>query len=120
MYRVLRERVRIPVPGGKLIEEIAGRVVSGHDAFSVAHMVAPPGWGEPPQTPEFGELTVMVRGTMRAEIGDGGEVVDVRAGESIWIEPNVRVRYSNPFTEENEYYAICVPAFTPDRARREP
>jgi mannose-6-phosphate isomerase-like protein (cupin superfamily) len=80
-------------------------------------MVAPPGWGEPAQTPRFAELTVMVRGTMRIEIGPG-EVVELRAGQAIWIEPDVTVRYSNPYETENEYYAICLPAFSPELAQR--
>ena len=120
-HQLIQAYTRIPVPGGKLIEEIAGRVNTGHAAFSMAHMVAPPGWGEPAQRPGFGELTVMVRGRMRVELGEGGaaEVAEVRAGQSIWVEPGVRVRYSNPFAAEGEYYALCVPAFAPDRAHRE-
>ena len=111
-YRLITNPTRIPVPGGKLIEEFLGRVNTGTDAFSLAHMVAPAGWGEPRQTPEFGELTIMVRGTMRIEVAGEAEV--------IWIEPGVPVRYSNPFPEENEYWAICMPAFHPDQAHRDP
>jgi mannose-6-phosphate isomerase-like protein (cupin superfamily) len=119
-HRLIQSYTRIPVPGGKLIEEIAGRVNTGHTAFSMAHMVAPPGWGEPAQRPQFGELTVMVRGRMRVELGEGGaELVELVAGQSLWVEPGVRVRYSNPFEAEGEYYALCVPAFAPDAARRE-
>lgn len=118
-HRVIEQPVRIPVPGGKLIEEIAGRASTGHEAFSFAHMVAPPGWGEPAQTPEFGELTVLVRGRMRIEIGPGPEIVELRAGQSLWLEPGVRVRYSNPYAEESEYYALCTPAFAPGAAHRE-
>ena len=119
-HRLIPTYTRIPVPGGKLIEEIAGRVNSGHAAFSMAHMVAPPGWGEPPQQPEFGELTVMVRGRMHVVLGppESAEIVEVPAGQAIWIEPGVRVRYSNPFAEESEYFALCVPAFAPDAAHR--
>jgi mannose-6-phosphate isomerase-like protein (cupin superfamily) len=113
---------RIPVPGGKLIEEVVGRVRTGTAAFSLAHMVAPPGWGEPAQRPEFGELTVMVRGRMRVELeaeGGAGEVVELAGGQSLWVEPGVRVRYSNPYPEESEYFAVCTPAFSPELARRE-
>jgi mannose-6-phosphate isomerase-like protein (cupin superfamily) len=116
-YRKVSARTRIPVPGGKLIEEIFGRVHTGTDAFSLAHMVAPPGWGEPAQTPAFGELTLMIRGRMRVEVD--GEVVELAAGEAFWIEPDVRVRYANPYPEESEYYAVCMPAFSPELARRE-
>jgi mannose-6-phosphate isomerase-like protein (cupin superfamily) len=120
-HRVITAPVRIPVPGGKLIEEIVGRVATGHTSLSVAHMVAPSGWGEPAQTPEFLEVTVMVRGTMRIEIGAPGahEVVELAAGQSIVIEPGVRVRYSNPYDAENEYYAVCLPAFSPETAKRD-
>jgi mannose-6-phosphate isomerase-like protein (cupin superfamily) len=116
-YVVVGDPTRIRVPGGKLIEEYFGRVRTGTSALSLAHMVAPPGWGEPAQTPRFAELTVMVRGTMRIEIGPG-EVVELRAGQAIWIEPDVTVRYSNPYETENEYYAICLPAFSPELAQR--
>lgn len=117
-YRIIPAPTRIPVPGGKVIEEHYGKVSSGSAAFSVAHMVAPPGWSEPAQIPEFGELTLMVRGRMRLEIG--AETLDLSAGQTIWIEPRVRVRYSNPFEEPNEYYAFCLPAFSPELAHRDP
>lgn len=117
-YTLVGDPTRIPVPGGKLIEEYFGRVRTGTDAFSLAHMVAPPGWGEPAQTPRFGELTIMVRGTMRIEIGEG-EVVELRARQAIWIEPDVRVRYSNPYEHESEYFAVCMPAFSPELAKRD-
>ena len=41
-YRLVTEPTLVPVPGGKLIEEIFGRVNTGTDEFSLAHMVAPP------------------------------------------------------------------------------
>ncbi len=117
----VRTATRIPVPGGKLIEEIVGRVNTGSDDVSVAHMVAPGGWSEPAQTPEFAELTIMVRGRMRVEIGPPGsaDVVELAAGETLRVEPGVRVCYANPFTDESEYYAVCLPAFALERAHRE-
>lgn len=116
-YRHVTRATTIPVPGGKLIEELVGRVNTGSDDFSLAHMVAPPKWSEPPQTPKFGELTLVIRGRLEIEV-DGEQVV-VSAGEVLWVEPSVRVHYRNPFDEESEYYAFCMPAFAPDRARRE-
>ena len=116
-YRLVTSATRIPVPGGKLIEELFGHVNTNTGAFSLAHMIAPGGWGEPAQAPEFGELTIMVRGTMLVEVG--GERVLVSAGQAIWIEPGQRVRYSNPGQVENEYYAVCIPAFSPQAAHRE-
>lgn len=107
----------VPVPGGKIIEEHVGRLASGDEGVSVAHMVAPPGWAEEPQAPAFDEVTVMVRGRMHVEI-EGGETVVVRAGESLVVPRGVRVRYSNPFAEASEYWAICTPAFAVDLAGR--
>lgn len=116
-YRLVEQATRIPVPGGKLIEELFGQVSTRTSAFSLAHMVAPPGWSEPAQCPEFGELTIMVRGAMQIE-ADGQDLV-VRAGQAFWVEPRVRVRYSNPFDQESEYFAVCIPAFQPDTVHRE-
>ena len=59
----------IPVPGNKEIREYVGRVNTKTEALSVAHMVSPPGWSEPGQTPEFAEYTVVLRGVMRVEPG---------------------------------------------------
>ena len=116
-YRLIDRYAQIPVPGGKKIEEIFGRVNTGAIDFSVAHMVAPAGWGEPRQVPEFGELTIMVRGSMRIEIGT--ETVELKAGQSLWVEPLQPIRYSNPGAEECEYFAVCFPAFSPDLAHRD-
>ena len=116
-FTLVTEPTRIPVPGGKLIEELFGEVNTGTKAFSLAHMVAPPGWSEPAQLPDFGELTIMLRGVMRVEVEESS--VDVSAGQAIWTEPGRRVRYSNPFDQESEYYAVCMPAFTPGGANRE-
>ena len=109
---------RIPVPGGKLIEEHVGRASTGTPSVSVAHMVAPPGWDEPFQRPEFDEVTIVVRGVMRVE-HDGGHV-DVGAGETVLCEAGARLRYSNPSdTEECAYWAVCAPAFSPETVHRE-
>ena len=44
---------------------------------------------------------------------------NLKAGQSIKIEKNTRVQYSNPFDEDCEYVAICLPAFSIDLANRE-
>ncbi len=116
-YTHIKRPTRVPGPGDKRIDEYVGRVNTQTDDVSIARMVAPPGWSEPAQTPAFAEITLMVRGTMRVEVG--GEVVEVRAGEAIRTEPGVRVRYSNPYGEENEYWAVCLPAFSIDTVHRE-
>jgi mannose-6-phosphate isomerase-like protein (cupin superfamily) len=114
----VRQPVRIPVPGGKLIEEHVGHASTGTDALSVAHMVAPAGWDEPFQTPAFDEVTIVIRGTMRVEHASG--VTDVGPGETVLCPAGERIRYSNPSgAEECEYWAVCAPAFSPASAGRE-
>ena len=49
----------------KLIDEYIGRVNSKTSTVSVAHMRSPEGWEEPGQTPEFEEVTVVLKGTLR-------------------------------------------------------
>ena len=117
MIKKITQPTRIPVPGNKIIEEHVGRVHTGTETLSVAHMIAPPGWDEPFQQPTFDEVTIVVRGTMRVE-HDGGEM-DVAAGETVLVEAGERIRYSNPFEAEAEYWAVCTPAFSPEAAHRD-
>lgn len=107
---------RVPVPGGKIIDEYVGRANTGSDALSVAHMVAPGGWAEPAQTPAFDEITVVLRGVLRVEGPDG--VLDVAAGQAVLTTAGETVRYSVPDVDGAEYVAICVPAFAPELAGR--
>ena len=116
-YRVVTQASSILVPGGKVIEELFGRVNTGSEEFSLARMVAPPAWSEPPQTPQFGELTIMPRGLLQIEVEE--ETVVLETGQALWVEPGVRVHYSNPFNDEAEYFALCIPAFSPGLANRE-
>ena len=89
MAELIEHPTRIPVPGGKVINEYVGVVNTGDEALSVAHMMAPGGWVEPAQKPDFDELTVVLRGCVRVE-HDGG-VFDVRAGQAV-RDPGGRAR----------------------------
>jgi mannose-6-phosphate isomerase-like protein (cupin superfamily) len=116
-YAHALEPAVIPVPGNKTIEEFLGLLNSGHSQVSVAHMIAPPGWGEPAQTPGFDEVTIVISGKMRAEIG--GDSIDIGPGQPFMAHKGHKVRYSNPFTEPAEYWAICLPAFSMETVNRE-
>ena len=107
----------VPTTDGKLIEEHFGADSLGAADQSIAHMVAPPGWSEPFQTPEFDEYTLMVSGQKRVETG--GDIIELSAGESLLIPRGSRVRYSNPFDAPAEYWSVCIPAFTPERVHRD-
>jgi mannose-6-phosphate isomerase-like protein (cupin superfamily) len=101
----------------KRIEEYAGRVNSGHSGVSVARMVSPAGWEEPGQRPEFEEITVVLRGTLRVEHQGGS--IDVQAGQAIVAHPGEWVRYSSPDPGGAEYVAVCLPAFSPSTVHRD-
>ena len=107
----------VPTTDGKMIKEHFGHASDGHSEISIAHMTAPAGWREPFQTPEFDEYTFIIRGRKQFIIED--ETIILEAGQSIKIERNTRVQYSNPFTEVCEYLAICTPAFSMDLVHRE-
>ncbi|MGZ4599700.1 MAG: cupin domain-containing protein [Oryzihumus sp.] len=116
MPRLITTPTRIPVPGGKVIDEHVGRVTTGTDAVSVAHMIAPPHWDEPFQTPAFDEVTLVLKGSVIVE-HDGGTTT-VTAGQSIITHAGERIRYSTG-DEGAEYVAVCTPAFSPDTVGRE-
>ena len=99
----------------KLIDEHVGRVNTGTEEVSVAHMRSPAGWVEPGQRPEFEEYTVVIAGMLRVE-HEGG-VIEVEAGQSIITHPGEWIRYSTP--NGAEYIAVCRPAFSPDTVHRD-
>src|SRR4029079_5094173 len=101
----------------KQIQEYAGRVNSGHDAVSVARMISPSGWEEPGQRPEFEEITVVLKGTLRVEHEKG--VLDVHAGQAVVTSPGEGIRYSTRVPEGAEYVAVCLPAFSPATVHRD-
>jgi mannose-6-phosphate isomerase-like protein (cupin superfamily) len=101
----------------KLIDEYVGRVNTHSEHISVARMQSPGGWEEPGQTPEFDEFTVVVRGTLRVEHEDGELLV--QAGQAVITPKGAWVRYSTPEPDGAEYYAICVPAFSPATVHRD-
>ena len=107
----------VPTTDGKVIKEHFGLASDGNSQISIAHMVAPAGWSEPFQTPEFDEYTFIIKGRKQFVIDD--EIIVLEAGQSIKINKNTRVQYSNPFTVACEYISICLPAFSIEHVNRE-
>ena len=121
MPELIAAPTRIPVPGGKVIDEYVGRVNTGTEAVSVAHMTAPANWEEPAQAPSFDEITVVLRGTVKVDVfsAEGGvETIGVPAGQAILTRAGERIRYSTG-DEETEYVAVCLPAFSPETVNRD-
>jgi len=116
-YIIQKSPFVVPTTDGKLIEEHFGLATNQNSQISIAYMVAPSGWSEPFQTPTFDEYTYIIKGKKQFIID--GETIILEAGQSIKIEKNTRVQYSNPFVEPCEYFAICLPAFSIDAVNRE-
>ncbi len=116
MPQLIESPSRIPVPGGKVIDEYVGRVSSSTAEFSVAHMRAPAGWEEPAQTPDFDEVTLVLAGSVRVE--HEGATLEVVAGQAVLTRAGERVRYSVGESGA-DYVAVCLPAFAPEMAHRD-
>ena len=116
-YLIQKSPFVVPTTDGKLIEEHHGKVATNNKQISIAHMVAPPKWSETFQTPEFEEYTYIISGKKQFVIEN--ETIVLEAGQSIKIEANTRVQYSNPFDAPCEYNSICTPAFDFEKVHRE-
>jgi mannose-6-phosphate isomerase-like protein (cupin superfamily) len=102
----------------KLIDEYVGRVNTGEERVSVAHMRSPEGWVEPGQRPEFDEYTVVLDGCLRVE-SEGADPLDVRAGQAVLGRAGEWIRYSTPEAGGAAYVAVCLPAFAPATVHRD-
>ena len=108
---------RVPTDDNKIIDEHFGKASYEAGDFSLARMIAPPGWQEPFQTPEFDEITLVLEGKKQIDISDKSIILE--PNQSLLVSAGTRVRYSNPFEKECIYISLCIPAFTPDRVNRE-
>jgi ethanolamine utilization protein EutQ (cupin superfamily) len=112
------EFTKIPSAGNKpkIIKEFIGRINSNTDEVSIAHMISPSGWLEPPQIPEFNEYTIVLKGELH--IRKEGQETIVRADEAFIAKKGVKIQYSTPGPDGAEYIAVCVPAFSTDKVHR--
>jgi mannose-6-phosphate isomerase-like protein (cupin superfamily) len=119
MPKLIPSPTRITAAGTqpKIIEEFIGRVNSGDERLSIAHMRSPAGWSEPGQTPEFDEYSVVLSGTLRVVSRDGS--LDVLAGQAVHVRAGEWVQYSTPSREGADYLSICLPAFSPQTVHRD-
>lgn len=105
-----------PREDGKIIDEHFGVLNTQQDAFSLAHMFAPPGWREPAQIAQFDEVVIVVVGTLAIEAD--GQQVYVDKGESCLVGRETQVTYANAHEDVPcEYWSLCMPAFRPERTQ---
>lgn len=90
---------------------------TGTSSVSVAKMMAPPGWTEPYQTPEFDEVVVVLSGVLTLQVGKKKE--RIAAGETGLVPAGQRVQYRNDGAAACEYVSVCAPAFRPQLAHME-
>ena len=119
MPELIQAPARVEAAGTKpkVIDEYVGRVNTGEDRVSVAHMRSPEGWVEPGQRPEFDEYTVVLAGCLRVEHEHGS--LDVRARQGVLVRGGEWVRYSTPEPGGASYVAVCLPAFSPETVHRD-
>ncbi len=115
----VRSATRIHAHGNqpKIIEEFIGRVNTGTEGVSVAHMQSPEGWSEPGQRPDFDEYTLVLRGTLHVAYKGGS--LDIHAGQAVIARKGEWVQYSSPYEGGADYIAVCSPAFSPTTVHRD-
>jgi probable rRNA maturation factor len=114
----IRKGKLIPREDGKRIEEFVGVANTGTSSVSVARMLAPPGWREPPQMPEFDEVVMVLKGTLT--LVQGRRATRIEANEIGFVPKGTRVVYRNDGGGACDYYSVCVPAFRSELAHMEP
>lgn len=114
----LRKGKLIPREDGKRIEEFVGAASTGTASASVARMLAPPGWSEPAQTPEFDEVVMVLRGELTLVVD--GKRERIGEGEVGLVPRGKRVVYRNDGQGACDYWSVCAPAFRPELAHMEP
>ncbi len=114
MIRKVTHGTIFPREDGKIIDEHFGVLNTKSDAFSLAHMTAPPAWREPAQIATFDEVVIVIHGMLAVEAD--GQRLTIEAGETCLIAKDTRVVYSNASQEDTcEYWSLCLPAFRPER-----
>ena len=102
----------------KLIDEYIGRVNSAHEESASPICAARADGWSPARTPEFDEFTVVLRGTLRVEHGEGA--MDVHAGQAVIAHtPANGYAIAHPVPDGAEYIAVCLPAFSPATVHRD-
>ncbi len=102
----------------KIIREFVGRVNTGEERISIAHMVSPGGWTEPGQRPDFDEYSVVIKGTLQVR-RKRGRPAKVTAGQAFIAKAGEWVQYSTPGPGRAEYVSVCLPAFSPETVHRD-
>lgn len=117
MPRIVGRSSRVVEAQGLTIEELAGNVATKDDRISIAHVKISEPTCEPWLTLHYDEWMCVLKGRMVLHYAEG-ETLEVKAGETVFIEKGERFQPVFP-DGGTEYIPVCLPAFRPDRCIRE-
>mmetsp|Transcript_37429 Transcript_37429/g.99021 ORF Transcript_37429/g.99021 Transcript_37429/m.99021 type:complete len:273 (-) Transcript_37429:246-1064(-) len=117
MPRVVGRAEKVVDFEGLTIEEYAGNVATKEDRISIAHVQVREPSSEPWLTLDYDEWMCVLKGRM-VLLHEGGEPMEVKTGETVFIARGERFRPTFP-EGGTEYVPVCLPAFRPDRCIRE-
>ena len=96
---------------GLTIDELAGNVATQNDRISIAHVKVANASSEPWLTLDYDEWMCVLKGRMVLLYEDGNKELEVKAGETVYIEQGERFRPMFP-DGGTEYIPVCLPALT--------
>jgi len=117
MPRIVGKATRVVEVGGLAIDELAGNVASHDDTLSIARVIVSEPTSEPWLTLDYDEWICVLKGIVEMHSGDGS-VLKVKEGETCFVEKGERFRPVFP-EGGTEYIPVCLPAFKPERCKRE-
>lgn len=116
MPRLVGKSTRVVETPNICIDELAGNVASKDDRISIAHVKVTAATQDPWLTLDYDEWICVTRGRMVIHHGDNLQL-EVGQGETVHVSRGER--FKPAFDAETEYIPVCIPAFHPDRCKRE-
>lgn len=117
MPHIIGQSTRVVESDGLTIDELAGNVATKSDRISIAHVKISTPTSEPWLTLDYDEWMCVLKGRMVLKYSDDNSL-EVVAGQTVFIEKGERFRPTFP-EGDTEYVPVCLPAFRPDRCKRE-
>mmetsp|Transcript_12165 Transcript_12165/g.28882 ORF Transcript_12165/g.28882 Transcript_12165/m.28882 type:complete len:307 (-) Transcript_12165:159-1079(-) len=123
MPKIIGKATRVVETDGFSIDEYAGNAASKDDTMSLAVVKVSKPYSEPWLTLDYDEWIAVVKGRVDCHVIDEAtqaetKAVSAVAGETIFIEKGQRFKPVFP-EADSEYIPVCIPAFKPERCKRE-
>ena len=123
MPRIIGKSTRVVETDGFSIDELAGNVASNQDTMSLAVVTVTKPYSEPWLTLDYDEWIAVVKGRVDCHVMDDDtktetKAVSAVAGQTIFVEKGQRFKPVFPVAD-TEYIPVCIPAFKPERCKRE-